>query len=177
MNNMESASVREIVKSLNAAKVRYLVVGGLAVAAHDYLRYTVDVDLVVALDPENISRALAVLGSLGFKPRVPVPASDFADAEKRESWIREKGMVVFQMTSEQHKHTPLDLFVTEPFDFDLEWSRAEWKPVMGSESAPVLSLVELIAMKKKAGRDKDMIDVAFLEKVAKVKQDERGDPK
>ncbi len=169
---MTKESVRQIVKSLNDAKVRYLVVGGLAVAAHNYLRYTVDVDLVIELEAENISTAMAVLSALDYKPRVPVPASDFADAAKRESWIREKQMVVFQMTSDQHKQTPIDLFVTEPFDFDLEWSRAEWKPIMGSEQAPILSLPELISMKRKAGRQQDLIDVEFLENAAKVKQDE-----
>lgn len=174
---MTSNSIHEIVQSLNEAKVRYLVVGGLAVVAHNYLRYTADVDLVFSLDSENVSRAMSVLDRLGYKPRVPVAAAEFADAAKRESWIRDKGMVVFQMVSERHRRTPIDLFVTEPFDFEHEWARAAWKSIMGSEKAPVLNIKELISMKKKAGRAQDLVDVEFLEEIAKVELNEREEEK
>lgn len=169
---MKVESISEIVMALNNAKVRYLIVGGLAVVAHDYVRYTADLDLVVALEHSNISGALNVLGYLGYRPRVPVNPMDFADPAKRETWIREKGMVVFQMVSERHQRTPIDLFVTEPFDFTAEWERAIWKPVMGSEKAPVLHIDQLIAMKRAAGRPKDLLDVDFLEKISTLKRDE-----
>lgn len=52
---MRLASFEAIVRALNAAKVRYLVAGGMAVNAHGYLRFTQDVDLVVALDPKNVT--------------------------------------------------------------------------------------------------------------------------
>lgn len=55
---MEVRSIETIVKALNDAAVQYLVVGGLAVNAHGYERLTVDVDLVVGLQPENIVRAI-----------------------------------------------------------------------------------------------------------------------
>lgn len=54
-----------------------------------------DVDLIVDLVPEEATRLMKTLGSLGFKPRIPVPASQFADAEKRKEWIEKKGMTVF----------------------------------------------------------------------------------
>ena len=41
---MKLESVSAIVEALNAAKVRYLVAGGLAVVAHGYLRFTNDLD-------------------------------------------------------------------------------------------------------------------------------------
>ena len=34
---------------------------------------------------------------VGYKPNVPVKLSDFADPTIRERWIRDKGMMVFQM--------------------------------------------------------------------------------
>ena len=42
-------SVVDVVGALNAVEIRYLIVGGLAVASHGYLRTTKDIDLVVAL--------------------------------------------------------------------------------------------------------------------------------
>jgi len=166
---MRVESVHALFEALNRADVRYLVVGGLAVVAHNYVRYTADVDLVLALDPENVKRAMATLELLGYVPRVPVPATDFADPVKRESWIREKGMVVFQMFSTLHDRTPIDLFVSEPFDFQQEWQRAVWLPVLGSTRVPVVSIEQLLAMKETTGRDKDQRDVEFLSKIVEGK--------
>lgn len=44
---MEVRSVEAIVRALNDASVQYLIVGGLAVNAHGYERFTKDVDLVI----------------------------------------------------------------------------------------------------------------------------------
>jgi hypothetical protein len=43
---MEVRSIETIVKALNEAGVQYLIVGGLAVNAHGFVRLTRDVDLV-----------------------------------------------------------------------------------------------------------------------------------
>ena len=56
-----------------------------------YLRLTVDVDLVVDLAPEEVTRVVHVLESLGYKPRLPVPAAQLADAAKRKEWIEQEG--------------------------------------------------------------------------------------
>jgi len=45
-------SVEAIVDALNAAGVRYLIAGGLAVVAHGYVRFTADVDLILDLEPD-----------------------------------------------------------------------------------------------------------------------------
>jgi hypothetical protein len=47
---METGSVAAIVAALNQHRVRYLVVGGLAVVAHGCLRFTADVDLMLSMD-------------------------------------------------------------------------------------------------------------------------------
>ena len=53
---MEVRSIEMVVKALNDAKVKYLVVGGVAVVAHGYERFTRDLDLVIGLEAENIRR-------------------------------------------------------------------------------------------------------------------------
>jgi hypothetical protein len=50
---MDRSSLETVIGALNAAPVRYLIAGGLAVIAHGYLRLTKDLDLVLSLDPEN----------------------------------------------------------------------------------------------------------------------------
>ncbi len=83
---MEVRSIETIVRALNAAKAQYLIVGGLAVSAHGYDRLTVDVDLVIGLQPENIKRALQALQAAGWRMSIPVTAEEFASPKLRESW-------------------------------------------------------------------------------------------
>jgi len=72
---MKLTSLEAIFRALNDAGVRYLVADGLAVNAHGYLRYTKDVDFVVALEPDNIIEAFRGLGTLGYKPLVRMALS------------------------------------------------------------------------------------------------------
>jgi hypothetical protein len=159
---MRLESVEAIVGALNRAGVRYIVAGGLAVIAHGYLRFTKDVDLVIQLRPENIKRAFEAFAALGYRPVVPVTGEQFADAETRERWIREKGMTVLQLWSDDHRETPIDLFVSEPFDFDTEYEEALRKSLFGRLEVRVVSIPTLIAMKEAAGRPEDKIDVEHL---------------
>ncbi|NBS52808.1 MAG: hypothetical protein EBS96_09390 [Spartobacteria bacterium] len=94
---MELRSIVAVVGALNTAGVRYLIVGGLAVMAHGYQRTTVDLDLVVQLLPQNLLTALEVLGLLGYQPRIPVSAEQFADPLQRDEWLREKGMLYLRL--------------------------------------------------------------------------------
>jgi hypothetical protein len=159
---MKLNSFVAVARVLEEAGVRYLVAGGLAVNAHGYLRYTKDVDLVVQLVPDNIINAFAALASIGYKPLVPITASQFANAEMRNGWIREKNMTVLQFWSDVHKETPIDVFVAEPFPFEDEHARSLSKPLQGSLDVRFVSLATLIDMKTAVGRPQDLIDVEHL---------------
>ena len=159
---MKLNALESIVTSLNAAKVRYLIAGGLAVNAHGYLRYTKDVNFVIQLNPDNIERAMQALTSLGYKPNIPVSTKQFADPVQRQQWITQKGMQVFQLWSDQHKETPIDVFVTEPFPFDDEYNHALIKSLHGTIEVRFVSIPTLIAMKQLANREQDRIDIEHL---------------
>jgi hypothetical protein len=163
---MEVRSIETIVRALNAAKAQYLIVGGLAVNAHGYERFTRDVDLVIGLQRENILRALRALQAIGYNMRIPVTPEQFADPALREQWRREKNMVVLQLWSDAHRRTPIDIFVYEPFDFAKELARALRLPVFGSEIAPIVSYAALLKLKKTAGRSQDLTDIEKLRKLA-----------
>ncbi len=162
---MEARSVEAIIRALNEAKVQYLVVGGLAVNAHGYERLTVDVDLVIGLEPGNIVRGLQALAAIDYHISVPVSAEDFSDPMRREEWRAEKGMVVLKFWSDSHRRTPLDVFIYEPFNFEQEYGRAHWLSVAGEMRAPILAYGPLLEMKKSAGRPKDLLDIEALRKL------------
>lgn len=168
---MKLDSVEQIFQALNSAGVRYLVAGGLAVNAHGYLRFTKDVDFVLQLVPDNIHRAFAALGDLGYRPNVPVTGAQFADPQQRESWIRDKGMQVLQLWCDAHRETPIDIFATEPFPFDDEYNGALVKPLYGDIEVRFVSIPTLIRMKQVADRSQDRIDIEHL----RMLQDENDD--
>jgi predicted nucleotidyltransferase len=155
-------SIERVLAALNDAGVRYLVVGGVAVVLHGRLRTTADLDLVVQLDRENALRGIRALESLRYRPRAPVPAESFADEATRASWIRDKGMTVFSMSSAEVPDLEVDLFVSEPFPFEEVFARALAVPLTHTR-ARVIALEDLIAMKRAAGRPIDQDDVDGLE--------------
>jgi hypothetical protein len=162
---MERHSVEAIVRALNGAGVRYLITGGLAVVAHGYLRFTADVDLILDLEATNVRRTLIALQSLGYCPRVPVPAEQFIDADIRARWIREKGMKVFSLISALHSKTDVDLFAESPLDFERANENAVIHEVSSGVRATFVSLEDLLFLKKLAGRPLDLEDIRQLEQL------------
>ncbi len=158
---MNVRTFESVMQALEDHGVRYVLVGGLAVVAHGHGRMTHDIDLVIELVPANILRAFAALATLGYEPRVPVDAAAFACAENRRRWIAEKGMTVLNFYSEQHRTTPIDLFVAEPFDFDAVHACALESEVEGVRFR-YADLRTLIQMKEAAGRPIDLDDVQHL---------------
>ncbi len=168
---MRLEQVIAVVRSLNEAGVRYLIVGGLAVNAHGHVRYTNDLDLVIGLDPGNIRRGLDTLASLGYRPRIPVTSEQFANTELRNQWIREKGMVVLNLWCDRHRETPIDVFVHEPFDFATEFQAARHFPLGADLTAPFVTLSTLVRMKREAGRPHDLIDIAELTRIEEIRHE------
>jgi hypothetical protein len=111
---------------------------------------------------ENILRAVEALTGLGYRPRAPVDPASLADAEIRRQWIRDKNLMVFSMWSPAHLDLEVDLFVEEPFDFEQVYSRALRVPLERIEIT-VVTLDDLIALKKTSGRPLDRQDAAALE--------------
>ena len=171
--HMRIQDAQAIFRALNEANVRYLVVGGIAVIAHGYVRLTVDLDIVLHLEPENVMRAMQALEAIGYHPLVPVQATEFADAEKRRHWIEEKNMIVFQMRHSDPESTRLDIFVKEPFPFNHEYERAYWDEVEGVR-IPIVCYDELLNLKRRSGRAQDLLDIEHLLAMEDKKENEQS---
>lgn len=151
-------------QALNAASVRYVVVGGLATVLHGSPRLTADIDLVIDLAPAEARRAVEVLVRLGFRARAPVDPFDFADPAIRAGWIRDKGMRVFSLWDPAQPMREVDLFVEHPIPFEELWRRAE-TITLDTTIARIASIHDLIALKRIAGRPHDLSDIEALEAI------------
>jgi len=162
---MQVRSLEAIVRALNDAKVQYLIVGGLAVNAHGFVRLTRNLDIVISLEKENVLCGLRVLFDLGYRLAIPAKPEDFADKTIRERWRVERNMIVLKLWSDEHQRTPVDIFVYEPFEFAGESKRAELLEICPGVSAKVVTLQTLLEMKRAAGRPQDLIDIEELQRI------------
>jgi hypothetical protein len=63
---MLNKDFREFIESLNLNKVKYLVLGGYAIAFHGHPRYTKDLDIWLELSEENALNVMKALDDFGF---------------------------------------------------------------------------------------------------------------
>jgi hypothetical protein len=159
-----------IFTALHDANVDYLVVGGLAVVLHGHLRATSDIDIVLSMEQHNLENAMKALKELAYVPRAPVPIEQFANERIRESWIQEKGLTVFSLSSTKYPLVEIDLFVREPFDFQ---SAKQRKKIIAIDhfEIHVASIEDLIELKREAGRPLDLEDIKMLESIRDEKSE------
>ncbi len=154
----------EVFRELSTADVRFVVAGGIAVNLLGVPRFTADLDLVVALEKENVVKFVQCMIRLGLKPKVPVPPEAFADSENRKRWIEEKNMRVFSFQKPDRPYEVVDVFVKEPIPFDEMWHDRE-RILLDNVEIPVVSIDHLIALKREAMRLQDISDIEALERL------------
>jgi predicted nucleotidyltransferase len=139
---------KELLESLNSAGVRYLVVGGYAVIYYGYRRATDDLDIWIAVDPENTRKLSETLRKY----------AGFSAAAVKPSMFQAKGKV-FIFGREPAR---VDI-LTSPAGVDFESSYArrhvvDWDGV----KVPLIGFDDLKANKRASGRAKDMADIENL---------------
>jgi len=158
--------IERLLKQLSEAGIRYLVVGGVAVVLHGYLRATADLDLFIDMAPANLDFALDFFAREGFQPRAPVPLRSFADAAERRRWKEEKNMQVFSLWHPSIPGFEVDVFVDDPVPFEEAWQQSSEATIDGA-TIRVASIDDLITMKRISGRSKDVEDIAALRELKK----------
>lgn len=154
----------EIFREFELRGVHYLVVGGMAVNLYGYVRLTMDLDIMVDLSNENLSKVVNIMEEFGYTPRVPVNPHEFISEEKRDEWIKEKGAIVFTFIDLKNPFKHIDIFLNNPIDFKGAYSRKEVMMV-GGIRINLTSIDDLIKMKHSAGRPRDMEDINHLERI------------
>ncbi|MFW6254637.1 MAG: nucleotidyl transferase AbiEii/AbiGii toxin family protein [Chitinivibrionales bacterium] len=153
----------EILAALNKADVKYVVCGGVAVVLHGVERMTLDLDLSVDMQRENMQRFLDVMKALHLHPRVPLPPEVLLDSEKVQAMIEEKNALVFTFVDSDNPYRQVDVFLTEEHSYDLLAEDAHQVSI-GEDIINVVSRERLIAMKQKIKplRLKDRFDLEHL---------------
>lgn len=159
----------DVFRELNKQKVKYVVAGGVAVVLHGVVRLTVDLDLYVKLSENNLRKFVGALGSLGYKPKVPVNAIEFVKESNRKIWKKEKGMKVFSFIHLGKPRELIDVFVDELIKYS-EVDREKKVMMANGIKIPVISIKHLKELKQMAGREQDLRDIQALDSVEKLRE-------
>lgn len=156
---MERPSIPDfetIFDRLLAEECRFVLIGGLAMIAHGSTRNTFDTDISIAWDRDNAARLARALAPLKPRPRGLPPELPFVwdDATVRSMSIATLTTVAGSLD-----------WLTKPEgvdSFEGLLARAVDGNIIGRK-VKVASEEDLYAMKKAAGRPKDLEDMRFLE--------------
>lgn len=155
---------KHIFSALEKAKIAYLIVGGVAVNLYGYQRFTGDIDIILLLDAENLKKVDKAMEDLGYIGRQPVSIQELGDKKKLEQFVTEKGLKAYSFMSSENPPIVLDIIIDESRHFS-KFARKKSLIQVWDMILPVISIDDLIGMKKKAGRDKDLIDLEALLKL------------
>jgi predicted nucleotidyltransferase len=139
---------KEFVQSLNDNQVRYLIVGGYAVAVHGHPRYTKDLDVWVERSPSNAERLIRALDQFGFGS-LGLTATDFTEPD--------------QIIQLGYPPCRIDLLTTlSAVDFGTCYE-ARLEIELDGVPVPFMDLENLKKTKRAAGRHQDLADLENLE--------------
>ncbi len=156
-----------VFRELNKAKVKYLVVGGVAVNLHGYVRFTGDLDILLLLEEKNLKKMDMVMKKLKYIERLPVSIMDLSDSKKVKTWLQEKNMTAFTFVPERDNPLQIDILVEKSLKFE-KMSRDKVIKRISNVAIPVIAIDKLIIMKKEAGRDQDITDLEALLNIKKI---------
>jgi len=168
----EKILYEEEFKALNRAGINYAVCGGAAVVFFGFSRLTIDLDLIVSLEKENLEKLYDVLMRLNYKPKVPIKKEDFVQKEKLEALGREKNMKVVSFYNMKDPMKVIDTGVNLPNITEILKRKRDVK-VNSDFKIPLILIDDLIKMKEDVGREQDLIDVAQLKKIKQYEKNKK----
>jgi predicted nucleotidyltransferase len=140
-----------ILEDLNTAGVRYVVVGGIALICHGVVRATRDVDVVFDPAPANLEAIRMLISAWGATRPDGSPLADDSLSPDRSMHL-------------SMSYGDLDLLSEQvaSVSFADLLDRSEIRRIDGVE-ASICSLADLVALKRAAGRQRDLADLSDLE--------------
>lgn len=146
--------VKDLFQSLNSHQVKYMLVGGMALAMHGYVRATQDLDLWVRVDANNKTKLIAALSENGvagaeYLKNVPLLFGWSSVTVGKRGFTLDMGHA---------------LKAFDAVDFDACYERAV-DATFDDVPFKVIHLNDLITEKLATGRPKDLGDVDELTKI------------
>lgn len=150
---MMELSFEKLLVRLTEAEVRFLLVGGLAVALNGYVRLTEDVDILVEDSPTNLESLLGALAGFGEGFAAELEVADFTPEEGAIRVI------------EDTEDCVIDIFTVMGGKRFAELSADATRHEIAGKGVLVASRKVLIGLKERSVREKDQLDVLALRRL------------
>lgn len=154
----------DLFSALSRHKVDYLLIGGLAVSLHGVERATMDVEITVAMNPDNLASLIETARELRLTPVLPVPLEALNDLESLRRWRTERHLEAFALRAPELAGVTVDVLLFPPVEFTGMARRAVVFTVADTPIR-VASIDDLIALKQAVGRPIDLADIAHLQRI------------
>jgi hypothetical protein len=142
---------RDFINALNEADVDYVLVGGMAVILHGYIRGTGDMDVWVKKSPENHQKLVMAFGIFGM-PVFDMTHENFM-ADRFDVWSFGVPPVKIEIMT-----------AVKGLEFDETFSAAKWYE--GDRiRVRFININHLLLSKKASGRYRDLDDIEQLTKL------------
>jgi len=156
----------EIFREFQKQKVKYVLVGGLAVNLLGAMRTTADMDILVEMSDDNLKKIVQILKAQGYRVKQPIDPLRIADKSTRENWIKKKHMKAFNFYKDEGLKE-VDIISESPVTY--EKARNDIVRIkMGDLTVPVISISKLVKMKQNTGRAVDKLDIEELTKIKRL---------
>ena len=152
---MMEPSFEKLLARLAESGVRFILVGGLAVALHGYVRLTEDVDILLDSSDENLRRFLACLADFGEGFARELSVADFTDEEGAIRIV------------EESEHCQIDVFTRMTGLHYADLADDALSHAFGGLTLLYASKAALIRLKSASVREKDRLDVSALRRLEK----------
>lgn len=158
----------EILREFQKSKVDYIIVGGIALNLLGSMRNTADLDIVVELSDFNLNKIVKILKKHGYRVKIPVDPIRIADVKTRNEWIKNKHMKALNFYKTAG-FGEVDIVIKTPLSYGL-MKKNRILVKIKNLNLPVVSINDLIKMKKNAGRPIDQADLLELHNLKKYRR-------
>jgi len=150
---LTNSDFRELLNLFKKHKIRHLIVGGYAVMKYSEPRFTKDIDIWIATDPENANSVYLALKEFGA-PLADLTADDFT----HQDYFYQIGRPPLRV----------DIMMSIPgVEFEDAWKNRELVE-LDDLKIPFISRSDLIQAKEASGRPQDKIDIDKLKEAEQL---------
>jgi predicted nucleotidyltransferase len=143
------------IKALNKNRIKYLVIGGMAVNLYGIHRFTKDLDLMIDLSEKHWQKFLKAIGHLDYYTKVP-----------ENKW---KNLTAIAFMNHRDEDKRIDVFLRNPMDFGRAYKNRKVFKIDNFRISCV-SLKDLLKLKNQADRLRDWIDIGSIKRMQELKK-------
>ncbi|MBN1521802.1 MAG: hypothetical protein JW928_04650 [Candidatus Aureabacteria bacterium] len=153
----------DIFRAFKKERIKYVIVGGIAVNLLGFVRSTADLDILVEMTDANLKKIIKILKRKKYYARIPVDPLGLIDEKTRKDWVKNKHMKALNFYK-KNSLEGIDIVFNTPVSY-MEARKTAKRIKIDDLIIPVISIDNLIKMKKASSRNIDKIDIQELKKI------------